>query len=920
MRLLRSFSILLLLCLQRVTAASAPPLWPGTSYDEAIPTEQKVLGYAQGDRISSPAEILTYMRALAGAAPGRMKIYSYGRTWEGRELIYAVIGSEENISRLDRIAASVRRIADPRTTPEGQARQLFANLPAIVWLAYGVHGNEISSPDAALLTAYHLLAARNDAVTTKILANDLVLIDPLQNPDGRERFVHNFETAEGLLPDPNQNSAEHNEPWPAGRTNHYLFDMNRDWFAMTQPETVGRIGAVRRWLPLVFVDLHEMGSDSTYYFAPEANPYNPYITDVQKDSLEWFGRQNARYFDSLGYNYFTKEGYDEFYPGYGASWPLYYGGIGMTYEQASTRGLVVKKSDGTTVDYRDTVRRHFTTSISTLEVAAEHRQELWNNFYRYRAEAVAAGQNGKVREYVLPREGNVSAVDKLAAHLADQGVEVKRATAPFQNGGRNFPAGSYAVPLAQPSYRLIRALLDAQISMDPKFLEGEERRRARRQPSEMYDVTAWSLPLQYGIASVGVESESKGSFEPVPEHFTLPGKISGEGHVAYLIPWGTLGAGKFLAAALQAGIRVATVDRPFVQNGRRFESGSLVIRSGENRESIADDVSRLASQTGADVVATGTGWMEEGPNFGSRHVAAIPSEMKVAMAWDVPTSPSSAGAARYVIERQFGYPVTAIRTRQLSTADLSPFRVLVLPDTGSESYDAALSAASLRRLRDWVAAGGTLVALGPGPVGALTANRAGFLSLDQENAAREGKKESESTGKGRTGGEEPAAAAGATASTRPQVRVPGTIIHSDDEYRKATEGEGELPDSLHGVLLRSRIDTAHWVGAGVPEIVNVMVTGRSIFTPARENRGSNVGRYESAEHLLASGFLWEQNRRQLAYKPFVVVQREGRGNIVAFTADPAFRGYMDGLNVLLLNAVLRSPAYAGAAGSNDTEE
>lgn len=920
MRLLRSSSILLLLCLQRVTAASAPPLWPGTSYDEAIPTEQKVLGHAQGDRISSPAEILTYMRALAGAAPGRMKIYSCGRTWEGRELIYAVIGSEENISRLDRIAASVRQIADPRTTPEGQARQLFANLPAIVWLAYGVHGNEISSPDAALLTAYHLLAARNDAVTTKILANDLVLIDPLQNPDGRERFVHNFETAEGLRPDPNQNSAEHNEPWPAGRTNHYLFDMNRDWFAMTQPETVGRIGAVRRWLPLVFVDLHEMGSDSTYYFAPEANPYNPYITDVQKASLEWFGKQNARYFDRLGYSYFTKEGYDEFYPGYGASWPLYYGGIGMTYEQASTRGLVVKKSDGTTVDYRDTVRRHFTTSISTLEVAAEHRQELWNNFYRYRAEAVAAGQNGKVREYVLPREGNVSAVDKLAAHLADQGVEVKRATALFQNGARNFPAGSYAVPLAQPSYRLIRALLDAQISMDPKFLEGEERRRARRQPSEMYDVTAWSLPLQYGITSVGVESESKGSFEPVPEHFTLPGKISGEGHVAYLIPWGTLGAGKFLAAALQAGIRVSTVDRPFVQNGRRFESGSLVIRSGENRESIADDISRLTSQTGADVVATSTGWMDEGPNFGSRHVAVIPSEMKVAMAWDVPTSPPSAGAVRYVIERQFGYPVTAIRTRQLATADLSPFRVLVLPDTGSESYDTALSAASLRRLRDWVAAGGTLVALGPGPVGALTTNRAGFLLLDQENAAREGKKESESTGKGRTGGEEPAATAGATTSTRPQARVPGTIIHSDDEYRKATEGEGELPDSLHGVLLRSRIDTAHWMGAGVPEIVNVMVTGRSIFTPARENRGSNVGRYESAEHLLASGFLWEQNRRQLAYKPFVVVQREGRGNIVAFTADPAFRGYMDGLNVLLLNAVLRSPAYAGAAGSNDTEE
>ncbi len=214
----------------------------------------------------------------------------------------------------------------------------------MLWLAYGVHGNEISSNDAAMMTAYHLLASRNDKLVDEILANVVLILDPAQNPDGRARFVHNFEIAEGLKADASQLAAEHNEPWPGGRTNHYYFDMNRDWFAMTQPETVGRIKAVQEWFPLAYVDLHEMGSDATYYFAPEANPYNPYITRAQRDSLEWFGRNNAKWFDKYGFNYFTREGYDEFYPGYGASWPLFHGSIGMTYEQASTRGLVVRKS------------------------------------------------------------------------------------------------------------------------------------------------------------------------------------------------------------------------------------------------------------------------------------------------------------------------------------------------------------------------------------------------------------------------------------------------------------------------------------------------------------------------------------------------------------------------------------------------
>ncbi len=380
--------------------------WPGASYDSRIPTIRQVLGYDAGERITSHTNLMKYLEALAGAVPNQVKLFEYGKTWEGRKLIYAAVGSEANIKRLDSIREAMQRLADPRRTTAAEAKQLIADLPAVIWLGYGVHGNEISSPDAALLTAYHLVASRNDRVVDDILSNAVVLIDPIQNPDGRDRFVHNFEIAEGLEPDAHPLAAEHNEPWPGGRTNHYYFDMNRDWFALTQPETVGRVRALQQWYPLVFVDLHEMGSDSTYYFAPEAVPYNPHLAKDQRESLDLFGRNNAKWFDQYGFSYFTREVYDAFYPGYGASWPAYYGSVAMTYEQASVRGLLVRRSDETSMHFRDSVRHHFVASVSTAETAARNREKLLNDFYRYRQTAIQEGASEQIKAYVLTRRGD----------------------------------------------------------------------------------------------------------------------------------------------------------------------------------------------------------------------------------------------------------------------------------------------------------------------------------------------------------------------------------------------------------------------------------------------------------------------------------------------------------------------------------
>lgn len=299
-------------------AAQALPYITGADYDPSVPTIQQVLGYASGERVTTPADLVRYLRALE-ASSKRIKVESIGKSWEGRELVFAYVGSEANIARLAEIRAGMQKLGDPRWTGEAEAKALVADLPAVLCLAYSVHGNEISPSDAAIAMAYHMVAARNDPVVDKIRENVLLIIDPIQNPDGRQRWIGNFVQALGLQPDASPVSAERDEPWPRGRGNHYLFDLNRDWLTATQPETRARIRQLREWLPQVFVDLHEMGSDATYYFAPEAIPYNPWLVPHQRTSLNWFGRRNAAYFDRAGINYFTREIFDAFYPGYGAS-------------------------------------------------------------------------------------------------------------------------------------------------------------------------------------------------------------------------------------------------------------------------------------------------------------------------------------------------------------------------------------------------------------------------------------------------------------------------------------------------------------------------------------------------------------------------------------------------------------------------
>jgi hypothetical protein len=792
--------------------------WPDAQYDPTIPTVEAVLGYAPGDRITWHRDVIRYFEALAAAAPERMVITEYARSWENRELILAVVSAPENIANLDAIKSNMQRLADPRITDEDDAAQIIESQAAVTWLSYGVHGNEISSTDAAMLTAYHLLASQNDARVADIMANTVVVIDPMQNPDGRDRFIHNFEIAEGLVPDSDRLAAEHDEPWPGGRTNHYLFDMNRDWFIQTQPETQGRTAAMLQWYPVAYVDAHEMGSDGTYFFAPEAIPYNPHLAEDQRASLQLFGRNNARYFDMYGFDYFTREVYDAFYPGYGASWPSYFGSIAMTYEQASARGLVVRQYDGNELHYRYTVRNHFVTSLSTAETVANNREKFLTDFYNFRVSAIEEGEDEDIRAYILPTQNDQAAANKLAGLLSRQDVEVGRAQAEFNACGETYAAGSFVIRTDQPAKRFIRTLLDVEVSMEAEFLAEQERRRARNLPDEIYDVTAWSLPLMMNVETHTCNRVPSGDFELIGTDMVQPGSISGgQASVAYLVPWGSAPAVRFLAGALRAGLSVKSNDKAFTNIEAEYPAGTLILDVTDNPPDIHGIVESLAAQTGANVVSVNDSWVTDGPSFGSANVVRF-NIPKIAMAWNRPTASYSAGNTRFVIERQFDFPVTPIRVNRLRTADLSRYQVLILPLMSGAGYKAALGESGIDNLKGWVERGGVLISLG-NATRFLADPDVDLIAIRREKAVvevEEDEKDDEDS---------------------EEATVDGQYLTELEEYEEQIVPLDDDPDAVAGVLVRADVDQEHWLTAGVAPVVNVLVRGTDVYTPIRLNDG-----------------------------------------------------------------------------------
>jgi len=857
-------------------AMQGPEFAPGAKYDARIPTLKQVTGHGPTERVTPPEEIIRYLKSLNEATPDRTKLVKYAETWESRELYALIIGSPERMRRIDQIKAGLQQLAAGASS--GETDRLVRELPVVVALVHGVHGNEISSGEAAMFEAYHLLAAQGDARVETILREAIVIVDPMQNPDGRARFVHQNLLGQAAWPDPDPASAEHDEPWPGGRSNHYLFDLNRDWFAQTQPESRGRVKFLLEWMPHVVADLHEMGGNSTYYFPPGADPANPFMTPAQRNWLETIGRENAARFDERGFLYFNREVYDAFYPGYGVSWPMAQGAIGMTFEKASARGLIYRRGDGSLLTYRDGAVEHFTAAISSAHTAAVNREKILRDYAAFRR---TAGE-GETKAYLLPEGADPGQTRRLVRTLIDNGIVVERADAGFSHAGRPFPAGTYIVPLPQPAGMLARNLLDQNVLMDKAFLTIQEERRKRRLPDQIYDTTAWNMPLLNDVEcvasteAIAIGKKRLRAADVTPNAESRP--VLTDARVAYALLWGTTTAGATIEA-LREGLTARFTSRSFTIDGRRYDGGTVIFRTADNGPELKTKLSGIAARHGVVFSKIDSAFASEGTSLGSNQVVRLRTP-RVLLAWDVPTSSLSAGWARYVIERRYGQPVTAVRVNSLTRVELSKFDVLILP-SGNYSFGPE----PLRRIRDWVNAGGTLITIAEA---SRWATREGINLLGTNTELRGG-------------------APDAPAQTERQPQRPNPL--SPSGYNDVIQPAREQPELVPGAILRVQLDTDHWLSAGTDGEIQALVESTRIFSPIKLDRGRNVGIYQIYDRLVASGIVWPDSRHQLPQKAYLIHQPAGQGKIIAFAEDPNYRAYAESTQFLFINAILLGAAY-----------
>ncbi len=874
--------------------AQEPALWPGAKYDPAIPTIKSVLGHDHGEVITPPEGVAQYLQALQKAAPTRSRLIEYARTWEGRPLWLFVIGSPDRIAKLEQVKADLQRFGDPRRQQGGDAERLVKELPVVVWLIHGVHGNEISSADAALLEAYHLLAAQGDAGVDLVLRDALVLIDPMQNPDGRARFISTNLQGRAANADPAPYSAEHDEPWPGGRSNHYLFDMNRDWFAQSQPETRGRIKIGLEYLPQITVDLHEQGGDNAYYFSPPAEAINPHVTKSQIAAWELLGRANAARFDERGWAYYIREVYDAFYPGYGDSWPTFQGSIGNTYEQASARGLAFARSDGDTLTYRDGVMHHFNAAIVTAVTAARNRERFMRDYLEYRRSAIAEGEKGPVREYIIVPGQDLSRAELLARNLATQGIEVRRAEEPIKLASRTIPAGAFIVSNAQPSARMIRNLLDARTEQSAEFIKKQEERRKMRLNDQIYDITAWNLPMLFDVETATSPTAITVKTTMVPSQYDapFPSRPLAASKVGYLMPWGS--------AAVGAVGRRHEAGHSHPQRGRRVHAQwpPLSDRHGvhpQQRESgrphrPARGADRQARRRdGADRFHVGrrghlARQQRRGALEGAEGAAGVGHAHAVAVGGM--DALCARAALRGVADRR-ARQLAGPRQLQRLRRDRAAVRHLRRIDQRGLAGPHQGLAACRRHARH----GGGGVAVGNG----IQCRPAGYDDPPEGWSAGYS-----ASGGGCTGG-----IGCIRCQSGASVPKPGDAF----DYDKAIQPDRERPASQPGAILRVTLDTNHWLTAGHDADAQVMIEGNRVFAPIKLNSGRNVGVYATKDKLIASGLIWPDAQDILVQKAFLMHQPFGQGHVIAFAEEPNYRAFTEATMLLFMNAVLLGPGY-----------
>lgn len=655
-----------------------------------VKSPDEFLGYSLGSKFTPYDKVLDYFNYL-GKSGKNIKVISYGKSYEGRELLVGIVSAKNNMEKLEQIRRNNKSLSRAEKISGKGFKQ-----PTIAWLSYNVHGNEASSTEAALRTIYALVEAKTSNIQNW-LSNTVVIIDPCLNPDGRERYVNYFNSVVGVKPNPNPMAREHIEPWPGGRSNHYYFDLNRDWAWQSQIETQQRLLLYKEWMPEVHVDFHEQNYNEPYYFAPAAEPIHQDITPWQREFQIIVGKNNAKYFDQKGWKYFTKEQFDLLYPSYGDTYPLYNGAIGMTYEQGGIgAGLAVLTLDGDTLTLKDRIDHHFTAGMATLETVSKYADKLVNEFENY-FETAMVKPPGIFKSYIIKGQ-NLGKIRRLAELLRRNGVEfayggtesgIGYSYETRKTGNFKIERNDLIVNLEQPSAVLANVLFEPQTTV---------------KDSNTYDITAWALPYAFGLNAYASQASIKGKYDAldIPKSMV----VSGQKPYAWLLPWESVDDAKTLIALQTAGIKVRLAEESFAVGGKSFPIGSLLIYRTENERVVKElpvKIAEIEKTYKSLFFPVMGGYVDQGKDFGSS-VYPILNVPKIAVVADPDVSAQSMGEVWHFLEQELRCSITVISLDDIGALDINKVNTLILPD-GNYGEDLG------GKLQDWIKIGGKLILL-----------------------------------------------------------------------------------------------------------------------------------------------------------------------------------------------------------------
>ena len=812
-----------------------------------IQSPDEFLPFKLGEHFTPHHLLVSYFQEVA-ANSNQMILKEYGRTNEMRPLIYAIISSPENIKNIEAI-----RLNNLKRTGLLEGTIDDGEKKAIIWLSYNVHGNEAGAAESSMPTLYDLVDTKNKNVQ-EWLKNTIVILDPCINPDGYSRYSHWNWQVGNKSPNPDPISIEHEEPWPGGRVNHYLFDLNRDWAWQTQVETQQRLKIYHEWMPHIHVDYHEQGENDPYYFAPAAQPYHEYITDWQGDFQHSIGKNNAQRFDQEGWLYFTKEIFDLFYPSYGDTYPMFNGAIGMTYEQAGhgDAGRAILLDNGDTLTLMDRIDHHHATALSTIEVSSKNADQLVDEFGKY-FQSMSDQPMGEYKTFVIEGENQTAKIKQLIQLLDQHQIKYGRAKNVNKSlEGFNYINGENTTVKIEEEDLIINAyqpksvLVQVLFEPEPYLVD-----------SLTYDITAWALPYAYGLEAFALK-EKVNINQPFQLKEYQAKKIKELKSYAYLATWEGVSDARFLKSLLEQNVQVRVASEAFEKEGQFYGVGTLVINQGDNRK-LGKDFDQIVRTTAKkwkkNISGQQGGYASRGADLGSEKMKLL-KQPKILLLTGEETSVNEYGQVWYFFDQVLGQEVTTLKMESLSEINLGDYNLLVMPDG---NYD-EMELSTFHQIKGWIEKGNKLIAMG---------NAINFFKNKKDFGL----------------GIEP-------------VNAENTNLKAPLEVYADQERES-ISSAMPGAIYKLRFDNTHPLGYGFSNYYFSLKTSKTKYPYLKE--GWNVGYIDEQPYSI--GFVGANLKKKMKETTVFGVQEIKKGNIIYMVDNPLFRGFWEQGNFLFCNAV-----------------